>query len=233
MNLSPVERAQGWGLETDTAHSPAASQGHIVLSSTRKGWARGSVALVPQSRRTCPRSRHRGCRPAGQQPDCASRAPSLCTKIAREMPAGTLRKVGGSWPARTRWGWDGGKVSTCCGSPGRSRLDPRRHRRCDWRDQGRPEPGWRWARASPSAQRLSCLSFPPEGSVGGNFQDVQGPEVSAAGSWGVAGRGRRAARGPGEGTTGVGGLGGVIGGCGWRTKRRHHPAARANGMNGL
>lgn len=77
--------------------------------------------------------------------------------------------------------------------------------------------------------------FPAPRQRGREHRNVQGPEVSAAGSWAGAGPGGRAARGPSKGIAGVGGLAGwgVVGGREWRTKRRHHPAARANGMNGL
>lgn len=50
---------------------------------------------------------------AGPQPGCAPACLSRCTKIAGEMPAGTLKKVGGSPPTQTGRekvgvGWGGG-----------------------------------------------------------------------------------------------------------------------------
>lgn len=167
MNLSPAERAQAWGLGTLRLCTPQQSQS--ISASTRRGWARGSLAQTPQSPGTCPRSRHQGCRRAGPQPGCASGAPSLCTKTAREMPAGTLEKVGGSGPARTGQEKEGrrGFGSTCCGSPGRPRLAPRRDHRGDWQDEGGQEPWCRQAQASSSAWWPSCLGFPLGGRRGG------------------------------------------------------------------
>lgn len=83
------------------------------------GWWGGwgvSLSRMPQSPETCPRSWHRGCRRAGPQPECNYRTPSLCAKITRETLAGTLRKVGGSGPARTGRGERAGRGNTCCGT---------------------------------------------------------------------------------------------------------------------
>ncbi|KAJ8780235.1 hypothetical protein J1605_011838 [Eschrichtius robustus] len=82
------------------------------------------------------------------------------------MPAGTLEKVGGSGPARPgrEKGGRRGFGSTCCGSPGRPRLAPRRDHRGDWQDEGA------MVQTSPSV--LKCLvallpRFPARRQAGG------------------------------------------------------------------
>lgn len=111
--------------------------------------------------------------------------------------------------------------------PGLSLPPPPRHRG-DW--QRKTVAGCRRARTSSSAGWLSCLSFPR---CGGQFQDVQGSEVPALGSWAGAGRGGRVVPGSQRGDTQGGRPWGVVWSCGRRTKQRHLPAVQANGMNGL
>lgn len=180
---------------------------------------------------TCPRSRQRRCRRAGPQPDCASRAPSLCTKITREMQAGTLRTVGGSEPAQTGRGGAGrGQYLLQKPEPlwpGFSLQPPPRHRgtgrgrqRRDADEPERPQvPG-----GSPASVSRG---------VGGNSRTSKGLRFRLRGPGQAPGRGRRVVPGSQRGDTQGGRPWGVVWSCGRRTKQRHHPAVQANGMNGL
>lgn len=129
----PVPCGEDAGLGSgysDTVQSPSAPRGHSVPASSRRGWAWGSWLESPRAQGLAQGRGIAGCRQTGPQPDCASRAPSLCTTITREMPAGTLRKVGGPGPAQTGRGEGAGSI--CCRSPGRPRLAPSHDHRGDW-----------------------------------------------------------------------------------------------------
>lgn len=116
MNLFPVERGQGWGLEALRLCNPGGFQSHVVLSCPRKGWAGGlwlgspGVGALAQGQGTA------GAAPLDRSQTAPPGAPSLCTNSAREMPPDTLRKVGGSWPDRTGRGWGGGGLVPAAGA---------------------------------------------------------------------------------------------------------------------
>lgn len=154
----PVPCGEGLGLGSGTVRlcTPQRPLRATVFQHLPGGQGPGSLAQIPQSLGTCPRSRHRRCLWAGPQPDCASGAPSLCTKITREIPSGTLRKVGGSEPARTGRGGAGAVPAAEAGAS----LARRRAAAIAGTGKGRWEPGCRETRASSSAGWLSCLSFP-------------------------------------------------------------------------
>lgn len=162
---------------------------------SQEGLSRGSLARVPRSRGTCPRSRYRGSRPAGPQPDCASRRALALHQHCPGDASGHLeegrRLLAGSDRAGVGWG----RVSTCCGSAERSRLAPRRDGRGPRRDRGRSEPGCRGARAPSSAPRLPASVSRPEAAWEGTSSTSKGLRFRP--------------RGPGRTPGGVGGLRGV------------------------
>lgn len=146
-----------------------------------------------------------------------------CTKNTQEMPAGTLRKVGGSVPFCIAW------MRCLDAVPNVKNLDSHHDPLYDAVDLRRQEAG---KAGVSSAIWLPRLSFLPPGSV-------CEADLGYLRLWGfVFGIlcehhrvGQTAQRGRDLETTRVGSWGcqGLLP----RTKRRHHPKARTNGMNGL
>lgn len=215
MNLSPVERAQGWGLEALRPCSPqrpprATLFSHLPGKAGPGGLWLGSPGAggLAQGQGTT------GATPLGR----SQIAPPSSLALHQDRPGDACGHLEEGRQLRASSdgagvGWVGGGVSTCCGSLGRSRLDPRRDPGTGGAREGR-------SRAADEPERLqvpsgSSASVSRPEAARGELQNIQGPEASAAGSWAGAGSDRRAARGPSKGITGVGGrVGGLSGAAG-------------------
>lgn len=192
------------GVWRQALHGPAASPG-------------------PQRSRTRPRSRRRGCRGLGRsQTAPRARFHSLHQDRPRDA-RGTLRK-----------GAVGNQLDGAGGGEQYLQREPRALPPAlaavlagtgGSQDADKPE--------RPRSLAALCLSFPPGGRVGENSRMSKGLRFRLRGPGRATGR-VGGMRGPGREFSGWEAWGaGVVWSCGRRTKRRHHPAARANGMNGL
>lgn len=186
--MSPVERAQGWGLEALRPRTPqrpprATLFSHLPGKAGPGGLWLGSPGAggLAQGQGTT------GATPLGR----SQIAPPSSLALHQDRPGDACGHLEEGRQLRASSdgagvGWVGGRVSTCCGSLGRSHLDPRRDPGTGGAREGR-------SRAADEPERLqvpsdSSASVSRPEAARGELQNIQGPEASAAGLGQAPGR---------------------------------------------